>query len=81
MPSNKETNQPDASAPDARKRAAKRDAGKQHFVPDESIPTFDKDFKVKEEYFDDEGFMKPWAKKHFVRVRLPTLILYQEADL
>ena len=68
MPSNKETSQPNASALDARERAAKNDAGKQPFVPDKSIRTLDKDLKVKEEYFDDEGFMNPWAKKCFAGV-------------
>ena len=61
-------NQPNVSIPNAQERAAMGDTGKQPFVSDESIPAFEKDFKVKEEYFDDEGYMKPWGQKHFVGV-------------
>jgi len=68
LPSQGEPSQPDASIPDVRERAEAENVAGPSFVPDESVPTFDKDFKVKEEYFNDEGYMHKWAKKHFVGV-------------
>ena len=54
--------------PDVQERAEPDNAAGPSFVPDESVLTFDENFKVKEEYFDDEGYMHKWAKKHFVGV-------------
>ena len=53
---------------DVRERAETDNTAGPSFVPDESVPKFDENFKVKEEYFDDEGYIHPWAKKHFVGV-------------
>ena len=66
LPSQEEPSQPDTSTPDVRERAEINNAAGPSFVPDESVPTFEENFKVKEEYFDDKGYMHKWAKKHFL---------------
>ena len=61
--------QPDASMSDVQERAdAAPEAGPSFVNIDESVPSFEDKFKVKEEYFDEEGYMHQWAKKHFVGV-------------
>ena len=61
--------QPDTSMPDMREWADAAPEARLSFVNiDESVPSFEDKFKVKEEYFDEKGYMQKWAKKHFVGV-------------
>ena len=64
-PSQGESSQPDTSVADVGERVEPRPTTKPSFVLDESVPSFEENFKIKEEYFDDEGYMHQWAKKHF----------------
>ena len=49
LPSQRQSSQPDASKPDVWERADYAQAAGLSFVPDESVPSFDKKFKVKTE--------------------------------
>ena len=53
-----QTSQPD-TAPEG---------GPSFATPDENIPSFEEKFKVKEEAFDEDGYMHSWAKSQFVGV-------------
>ena len=66
--------------PDVQEREETDNAAGSSFVPDESTPSFDEKFKVKEECFDDEGYIRDWAKKNLSEFRHLGLVLCQWVD-
>ena len=59
--------------PDVRERAdATHGEGPSFVNHDEDVPSFEEKFKVKEEAFDEDGYMHDWAKNQFVGVPPPS---------
>ena len=65
---------------DVQERAEPVNVTEPSFVPDEGAPSFDEKFKVKEECFDDEGYIHDLVKNNSSEFHHLGLVLCQWVD-